>query len=327
VQSLLTKSVLEKISRYAGEGGVCADSQEAQDFLRRVHEFLAFSGASGHLQKFCVKAHDGCFTIPESIELPLKYIDNGKTGIVWDKNWSVYLAQASSYDCSIGLEGLIPETNNYYTVYDLPKGGAHILVIPESDEDNDAHVIVSGYYADTGKEVRETHNDVQYLGEYIEVNRSIPRYSKTKFSPVITGIVKTKTKHPVRLEWYIPETGEQGYLCDLHPRNEVTTFRRVRLKEKCDGCHNLTILARIRIKGYYEPDEILPFTSLETYIQTAQTLNLRDRGMIEEAVAKEGIVSNVIKQENEYSKSTTSQLSIRTTLMHNRNYMKIPRRY
>jgi len=116
-------------------------------------------------------------------------------------------------------------------------------------------------------------------------------------------------------------------LCDLHPRNEVTTFRRVRLKETCEGCHDLTILARIRIKSYYELDEILPFTSLETYVQTAQLLNLRDRNMLQEAVGKEQIVSNVIRQENEYTKSTTSQLSIRTPLQHNRNAMRIMRRH
>jgi len=327
MQSLLTKDVLTKIARYASEGGVCEDSQEAQDFLRRIHEFLAFSGSNGHLQKFCVFSHDGCFTIPDSIEIPLKYIDNGRVGTVWDKNWATYLAQANSYDCSIGVEGMIPETNNYYTVYDLPAGGAHILVIPEGEEDVDARVIVSGYYADaTTKEVRQDYNGKQYLGEYIEVNFKEPRYSYTKFAQKITGITKSKTKYPVRIEWYNPDTREQGFLCELQPKQEVTTFRRVKLTANCSGCHNLTILARIRIKGYYEPDEILPFTSLETYIQTAQMLNLRDRNMVNEAAAKEAIVGNTIRQENEYTKTTTMQPSVRTTLMHSTNNMRIRRR-
>lgn len=327
MQSLQTKDVLKETARYAGEGGVCPDSQQAQDFLRRIHEHLAFSGANGHLQKFCVTSVDGCFTIPESIEIPIKYIDNGKAGTVWDKNWSTYLAQATSYDCTIGLEGMIPETNNYFTVYDLPAGGAHILVIPESEEDNGGHVIVSGYDVTTGKEVRKSYNGTPYLGEYIEMSANEPKYSDTKFSQVIVGMSKTKTKYPVRIEWYNEETREQGFLCDLPPRNEVTTFRRVKLKNKCEGCHNLTILARIRIKSYYELDEILPFTSMETYLQTAQLLNLRDRNMLQEAVGKEQIVNQVIQKENEYSKSTTSQLSIRSVLQHNRNYMKISRRH
>jgi hypothetical protein len=327
MQPLLTKDILEKIGRYAGEGGSCPD--EARDLLRRIHEFLSFAGTQGVLKKWCVCTIDSYFTLPPDMQVPLKYIDNGRLEKVWDK-WFEFSGQANSYDMSVGVEGMFEDPNPYYTVYDGPDKPYHILVVPYEEEDADAHVIVSGHYYGSNAEVRSEYNGKRYRGEYIQIVRDNPHYSHTQFSKIITGITKSVTKYPIRLEWYIPETGEQGFLCDLPPRAQATVFKRVRLANPCSSrCHKLTILGRMRLKDYYEDNDILPFDSEDLYISTAQMINLKDRNSLDVAITKEKMIRNTINEQNDYNRTTTSQpsiIGIKTTIKP-RQTIRVSRRY
>lgn len=316
---LLTKDVLEVIAPYAA-GGACPDSKDARVLLNRIHEHLCLRGAKGSLQKWCLYAHDGVFTVPDDMELPLKYIDNGKVSKVWDHR-AEFLMQANDYECSIGVEGMIQDINTYYTAYDGPHKPFRVLAKPMGCEDEtcDPHIIIKGTTPD-GEIVRSHFNEKPIEGERLKISYDHPRYTQCKYSPILGQIVKSETKYPVELRWYIPETDEEGFLALLPAKNQVTTFNRFRLKDNCVGCHKLIVLGRIKLKTYYEDNDVLPFTLMDLYINTADMFRLRHTNQLDVAQGKEGIIERTIANQNEYSKTPTSTLSISVaTLPRRRN--------
>lgn len=315
MQPLLAKNILEKISRYA-QGGACPDSEAAMSLLRRVHEHLAFNGATGHLQKWCLCAKEGCFSAPEELELPIKYIDNGRVHRVWDHR-AEFLQQANEYECEKGIAGIIQDINTYYTEYDPPSRPVTIAIKSLGDEDVCGTITIRGNGVD-GNPIRTHYDDMPVDGEVLEID-NVPKRTQALFNGQLGQIVKTVTKYPVEVRWYDPETKEDGFLALLPARNEVTTFRRFRLSENCEGTRRLIVLGRIRFKNWYEPNDVLPFTSENLYIHTADMIYLRDSNSLENSVAKETMVQNEIIRQNEYSKTPTSIISVGSPLSSSAN--------
>lgn len=264
------------------------------------------------MHKWCLCSTDGCFTAPEELEVPVKYIDNGRVGNVWDYR-AEFLQQANEYECQSGIEGILQEVNTFYTEYDGPKCPFRVLAKPLGEE-TDACITIKGLTCD-GQEVRTHFNETPIAGEKIQICYAEPKYTQTSYSPVLGQIVKTETKYPVELSWYAPETKEEGFLALLPARNQVTTFRRFRLKAPCTDNHRLIILGRIRFKSYYEDSDVLPFTLESLYLNTAQMLRSQDQNQLDISQVKEGIIQRVIDKQNNYTKTPNGVMSINVTTL------------
>lgn len=111
------------LAPYASKGGKCWDSEDTRLFVMEVIQRLLYKGAGTSLRKWCFCAVGGCITLPEDLDTILKFKVNGRIDSVWSK-WYEFSDINSEEDCGHGWSsGVSQETNEFFTVYDLPKGG------------------------------------------------------------------------------------------------------------------------------------------------------------------------------------------------------------
>lgn len=295
------KEAKNLLAKYAGKAGKCPDSDEVGLFVKEVIQQLLFRGASGNLRKWVFVTQNGMFTAPPDLELPVKMRVEGQAGNVFDKFYEFYDSSTLA-NCTPCEEGLVEEINSYYTQFDLPEGGARLLVVPMCKEDEDAHLLIQGI-DEHGKEIYMPHKGERFKGEYLSVNKETPKYTKKTFVR-ITGIQKTQTKHYVRLYWYDPETGDKGLLAEYKPNDTQPSFRRFRVVSlSCEECFKITILGRIRFCDNYHDNDIIPVSNIRALKLMAQQLQAEDNDDLQNAAYKNQRIQQALDNENQYKRT------------------------
>ena len=310
------------VAPYAAKAGLCPDEEAVNLFLKEVIQELLFRGSNGGLRKWVFRSNSGFFTAPSDMELPIKVrfedtiahqnayhhdgmIHGGHSGFVYDK-WYEFYDQSTLNDCMPAEKGLVEEPNLYFTAFDPPACGARILVVPYCEEDKDAHIIVRGY-DECGRKVFVQHKgNRDFAGEHISISKDPAKYSKTKFTK-ITGILKTPTKHYIRIYAYDPATNKMDFLAQYKPTDTTPSFRRFRIVgRKCNGCMKITVLGRIRFCDNYHDNDIIPISNIRALKLMAQAIQNEDNDNNESAAFKNQRVEQVLINESNYTRTAQS---------------------
>lgn len=300
---LLYSQAKKILSKFAGKGGYCPDGDPVDLFVREVLQYMLYEGGYGNERKFCFVADQGCITLPQELEVPLKLKIDGEVGNVWDK-WYEFHSTSILENCIPANNALFEDPNYYPTVYDMPNGGARVGVNATTKEAPDAHIIVQGEDV-TGREIYTKYKGEQILGERIDICYGDFRYSQSKFRK-IKNIIKTRTSGYVNLSWYQPDpVFMKGFLSAYSPLEQTPAYRKFRLTKKC-GCTyryaKVSIVGRIRLKDQYSDNDFIPFDNVYALSLAGQTVNANYKDKIDVAVTKGNLVKKVINQENAYKK-------------------------
>jgi len=295
------------VAQYAGKSGKCADSEDARRFVIEVVQRLLHRGAHGNLRKWVFCLCQSCFTAPPDLEVPLKVKIDGYPDKVWSK-WYEFYDVHNADMCSVDYQsGIVEEVNPYYTVYDIPTGGARVAAVPLDTEADSAYIIIQGIDSN-GRDVFTNCpcTGCRIHGEKLKISREQPVFSKTVFTK-ITGIEKTLTCNYVRLYWQEVIAGEitsRGLLGEYKPTDTNPSFRRYRVPAaSSDCCVKATILGRVKDTDYRHDNDILPITNLAALRRMAQAMNAEENEKIQAAQYYESKVDRSIEDENEYYKT------------------------
>lgn len=292
------------LAKYASRGGKCANSKDADLFVKQVLQYLLYQGENGFLRKFCFNACKGFVTAPYELETPVKVKVESSPGTVFGK-WVEFHSYDEPEGCIPAGNILSEEANQYPTINDLPAGGARVGVFGTAQELPDATVIVQG--TDTsGRDIITNHNGKQIHGELLRIIRGQLRYTQVMFGS-ITSIVKPKTNGYVQLLWVKPEIGQKGFLSEYSPLEEIPRYRRFKLTTRCDGTQKITILGRIRLRENYADSDPIPFDNTLALSWAAQQINAIDNDKVDIAGAKKQFLDDVLLKENEHKRGPISQ--------------------
>lgn len=302
------KEAKEMVAQYAAKAGKCATEPAVDLFLKEVIQELLYRGANGNLRKYTFITKTGTFTAPPDLELPVKvHIEGGchfsseSASVVYDK-WYQFTDQQTLNDCIPWEKGIVEEPNEYFTAFDLPKCGARILAVPHCEESPDAQIIIRGR-DENGNDIFMPHKGMRdFAGEVLTINKETPKYTQKLFTQV-TGILKTPTKHYVRLYSYCPKTGQMDFLAQYKPTDTQPSFRRFRVLKPCADCMKVTILGRIRFAENYHANDIIPISNLRALKLMAQQLQAEDNDNIQTANYKNQRVEQTLDNENHYKRT------------------------
>ncbi len=299
--ALIYQQAKEELAQYSGRGGRCSTS-DIDNFVRKVFEYLLYSGANQDLREFTFHARNGVFTIPSEIEAIQKVKIDNRVGTSFDK-WFEYRSSKhfDEVGCLPAIDAVYEEANYYPTAYSVPDGGAQIATMGTCEEAPDAHIIVAGKDL-TGREIFSTHKGQQISGEYLSIKKGTRVVSQITFGE-ITGIVKSKTKGYTQLFWVKPATRQIGFLSDYSPLEEVPSYRRYRLSNALN-CPNakISVLARIRLKEAYADTDRIPFETLYTLSLAGQNINAQYNNDLQTAQVKDAAATAMIEKEAGHKK-------------------------
>lgn len=290
------------LRKYVGNAGSC-NPQDLDIFVKKVLQYIMYSGQHGSERKFCFCAVNGCFTLPYELDVPLKVTIDKEAGQVWNR-WYEFRTGFDGSRCYEAADALFEEPNHYPTVYDLPSCGARVGVMGTSCESPDAHVIVYGLDT-TGREVFTFHKDQRIKGEYLSIKKGVVSTSNVVFGK-ITEVSKTETVGYVNALW-ISENGEsRGFLADYSPLETSPEYRRVRITgHPCKPFHKITVLGRIRLKDKYADDERIPFDNYMVLDLAGQFVNSSTNDDPQGASLKDQQVVTLIEREGVYKRVNT----------------------
>lgn len=298
---LTFKDAKEALAKYTGKAGKCSSDSEVSLFVREVIQQLLFRGANGNLRKWEFCTQNGTFTAPPDLELPIKMRVEGEVGTVFDK-WYEFYDHNTLNNCVPCEGGLVEEINTFFTVFDIDCPGARLLVVPNCEEDEDSHLLITGL-DECGKEIYMPHKGDRYKGEYVRISKASPRYSQKLFTK-ITGISKSETKGYVRLYAYWPDTGDRKFLGEYRPSDTNPSYRRFRIVGmSCEKCFKVTILGRVRFCDNYADNDIIPISNLRALKLMAQQLQAEDNDDLQSAQYKNQRINQAIEDENSYKRT------------------------
>jgi len=200
-----------QLAKYAGKAGKCVDDADVDLFIKSVIEELLNRGANGNLRKWQFYSQNGTITAPPDLLLPIKVKVEGPCGTtqgnVYDKFYEFY-DQSSLDVCTPWEKGAVEEPNTFFTQFNIPTCGAHIMACPRCNEEEGSNLILQGTRKG-GEDIWGVHKGENFKGEYLSICKAQTKYTSQRFYS-ITGIQKSVTKDYVRLYWYNPKTGEKG---------------------------------------------------------------------------------------------------------------------
>lgn len=306
------KQARDAIAPYVGKSGLCASDERVRVRVLELVERLLQMGSSGSLRKWCFHVCCGCFTAPPELEVPLKVTIDGWPDRVWSKWYEFYdasrreLANQSNgaFQIPAHTAGVHEEPNEFYTIYEIPKGGARIAAVAfdQKDEDEKASLIVQGEDID-GNQIYTEHKGERQHGETLFAKKSRPTYS-TKVFTRITGITKSRSVNYIRLYWFKPTTNEMGLLGQYRPDETVPSYRRFRVEGlTCDRCAKVSVIGRVRVLDHYHDNDILPVANLTALRELAMSEQASENEKIQESAFHYNKASRILEDENEYRKT------------------------
>jgi len=293
------------LSKYADRGGKCPTAESVNLFVRKVLEYLLYSGEHGSERTFSFHAVQGCLTVPYELETPLKITIDGEVGTVWDRFYE-YRPSRLPNECTPAQNALIENPNYVCTAYQLTKP-SYIGVQATCEEDANAHLIVQGTDS-TGITIYTNNKEgEQQPGEQLSIKKGKIMYSNVIFNSV-DHIVKTRTKGYVILYAICPQTKTKTFLAQYSPVEEIPQYRQFRLRTRCPNFCKVSVLGRIRLKPEYLDNDVIPFESLDALDMAGQTLNSRQNKDLQAAAAENQMLEQFINKENTHKKILNGQL-------------------
>lgn len=190
--------------------------------------------------------------------------------------------------------GIRIEPSTFATSRDIPRCGGFVYTapivipgIPLYKEEDDLEIVIHGREFNTNTEVTLAHNNVLSRGEVLPLNIDKPLFSNVKYKD-ITNITKPRTKNRWGLFWSetLDPESQGGLLAELDQFETRASFRRAYVsqlkqvyrdfyeKEDYDPCGVcLVVLGTIRIKEYYDDNEIIPFCDTLDFDLAARALH------------------------------------------------------
>jgi hypothetical protein len=294
----------QTLAKYKGIAGSCVTDPNLDIFVREVLQYLLYNGSYGSERKFCFCAQNGCITLPQELEVPLKVQISGKVSSVWNR-WFEYHSGNHLEDPCLAQEALADDPNRYPTVYNVPRTGSKVGIIGTCFESDDASVIVKGLDA-TGREIFTMHKGEQIVGEYLSIKKDVITKSSVAFAQ-ITEISKSPTKGYCTL-LAVDDHGRRQFLSDYTPVETNPTYRRMRLLKRPypDIC-TVSILGRVRLKDYYSDTDLIPFDNLLALEGAGNTINSLHNKDLQNATATSAFIKDLIEAEGEYKNINNGQ--------------------
>lgn len=306
------KQARETIAPFVGKSGLCPTDERVRVRVLELVERLLHMGANGNLRKWTFNACNGYFTAPPDLDTILKVTIDGFPERTWSK-WYEF-SEASAQDVAnisqaplVGRRddiGAHEEPNEFYTINDLPRGGARVSAIAfdAADEGSGASVIVQGL-GTGGEQIYTKHAGNPIHGEYLQPKKDAPYYSASIFTK-ITGIQKSRSINYIRLYWFNPVTHEQGLLAQYRPEETLPSYRRFRVNGlDSKSVAKITVLGRVRILDHYHDHDIIPISNLTALRALAVSEQQGDAGKVTEGAFHFQKASRVLDAENEYRRT------------------------
>lgn len=294
------------VAEFAGKKGKCATSDTVRDFVMEVVERLLYKGAHGNLRKweFCL-SHQ-CFTAPADLEVPLKVKIEGIVESVWSKWYEFHDVNSAEIHDTNFKPGLFEETGIYFTVYDVPPGGARIAAIPAASEKESAEVTIQGL-DEFGRDIFTIREGKQVHGETIKICRDKPVFTQKCFSK-ITGIQKSITCQHIRLYWQTIDGNKnpvaRGLLSEYRPTDTTPSYRRFRVPHARADCPaKICVLGRVKMLDSYHDNDVLPVKSIGALRSMATLIQSEQNNRIQDAQFHNSSVDSILNDENEYHKT------------------------
>lgn len=293
------------LAQYAGKGGKLPTDEDAHNFTRQVLQYLLISGSPDCERVMTLYAQNGHVTAPYELQTPLKVQVNGRIGNVVSKWFDFHSGNDIHGRCYEAHDVLHEDPNEYYTVYDLPPGGARIGVMGHADEDSKANIIISGDDP-TGREIHTNHKGADIPGEYLSIQKNQIVWSNVIFGN-IAGIIKSPTQGYVSLYW---KSGDvKGFLADYSPVEQAPTYRRFKISlPECATLAKITVLGRIRLKEHYADTDRIPFDNEYTIRVAGQQNNNQYNEKYQEAQVNDKFLQNLTGREADYKKPNNGQV-------------------
>lgn len=289
------------VADYASRGGACADTKTVELFARQVLEYIMLNGAYGSIRRFSFLAQQGCISLPYELETPLQVKIDRQVGSVWNQWMTLSSVQGDLTGCLDAHNVLEPLPNPAFTAFDLPPGGSVVGVLGTCQEEAETYIIVQGKDP-TGREIVTTYKGEQIVGEKFPIKKNVMGYGQVKFGE-ITGIIKTPTKGYVQIWAVEPNTKQSQFLGDYSPLDEKPSYKKVRITGcSCSSLVEVVVQGRIRLKGKYVDNDIVPFDSMNTIIFAAQKLQAENNNNVQVANYKGGVLKDMIENEAAYKR-------------------------
>lgn len=291
----------KQLRKYANTAGSC-NPEDLDLFVRKVLQYLLFSGEHGNERKFCFHAENGCLTLPQELETPLKVRIDGVVGQVWSR-WFEYHSGVDLDKCDDVNRAMYEEPNRFPTVYDLPEQGAYIGALGTCNEAEDSHIIVKGLDT-TGRTVYTVHKGEKIVGEYLSIKKGKLQTGSVLFGK-ITEVSKSKTNGYVNLLWVSSDKLNRGFLADYDPYETKPEYRRFKFVSPCKGVRKVSVIGRIKLKNYYADEDKIPFDNYLALDFAGQYINSNTNNDLQVAIAKDQQVQQLIEREGNYKKVNT----------------------
>lgn len=304
--SITWREAKATLARYVGRSGTCPDDAEVDLFVRKVLQYLLFSGQYGNLRKFCFHTVKGCFAAPYELETPIKISIDGAIATAWSK-WFEWHPGAPLYECVDAGEALFEEPNYVPTAYPMPPHGGFVGVLSLGHEEPDATIVIQGQ-TPAGQDIYTfDSNGDRIAGERLTIKKGEIRYTQCIFGKV-TAVTKSRTNGYVQLYWMRPDKGVKGFMSEYTPVEETPQYRQFRLTSCSEGpTVKVSVLGRIRLKPHYLDNDLIPFENLYTLEVAGQQCNAQYNNEVQIAKAKDETVLDMIGRENEYKKVDTGK--------------------
>lgn len=281
--------------------GICSEEKARQSAID-VLRWFQNEGSFGGLKKVKVFAKDCYITLPADIDIPKKVLINDNPRPVrnfWQEFNDVNSFDSAEYhdkDCLCDFEsgGIRIEASTFATQYDLPKTGGYVYFspiivpgVPLYKEKDGLEGVVHGTESSTGRDVSLAHDNQLLRGEVLNISSSSPLYSTVKYKE-ISNIIKPQTLNRIGLYWSedLSDSCNGGLLAEFSPFETRGVFRRIYVPEvkkiynksfgtldsyyDCGVC--LTILGTVKIKNYYDDNELVPFDLSHNFKLIAKAL-------------------------------------------------------
>jgi hypothetical protein len=262
------------------DSGYCPEDDRVRDCINNAVQRLmteAPADASTCRMRFCVT--NGCITLPREVEQLIKF-NACAYPVTIQNRWYEFLEGGPGSLEFSSSGALIPvdmgDGFRVHTDIIIPR---QILATCDVNEDVDGDVstILIRGNDENGKEVIVDGE----LGESIELDNVVPKYSTKKFS-TITSVVKPQTNGYVYLSAYDPDDTTSRYdIATYHPYEELPSYRRYFITGGSTSTTTVIALARLRWLPALDDSDTLLVQNIPALQGMMQAMNQYNAGEIQ----------------------------------------------
>lgn len=272
--------------------GSCTDEKQSELAISAL-KYLSINNAFGDLKKWTIVANDCYITLPHDLDVPKKVLINGNPRPV--QNFWHEFNDIHSFDrkdrkptflCDAAGGGIRIEPSVFATAYDLPQCGGFVYFAPidvpgspiyeevTNTDGSPVKGIIHGLEYNTGADIAIAVDDKMRRGEQLAISLNEHPRSSVAYRE-ITNVIKPKTNNRIGLYWI--NGNLKGCLAEYDPFETRGRFRRAYIeplaRNYSNCCICLTILGTVKVKEYYDDNELLPFDTAVDYSLVLKSLD------------------------------------------------------